>query len=112
MYGVDFSKKITPIVVRDAIVTCLKQAHKEILDLMDEYAEWESEEERERFRDFEIELIVKNAFKEANVDYNNPRKEDLIKVLDSLAKLASRFRKPEIIRKHYNEIKQLIERIE
>ncbi len=39
-------------------------------------------------KNFEIELIVKNAFKEANVDYNNPRKEDLIKVLDSLAKLS------------------------
>ena len=39
MYGVDFSKKITPLMARDAIIVCFRQAHKEILDLMDEYAE-------------------------------------------------------------------------
>ena len=112
IYGVDLSKKITPLMARDAIIVCFKQAHKEILDLMDEYAEWKSNEEREKFRNLEIELIIKNAFKEANVDYNNPKKEGLIRVLDFIAKLASQFRKPDIIRKHYNQLKQVIEKID
>ncbi len=112
IYGVDLSKKVTPIKVRDAITVCFKHAHKEILDMLDEYTEWESDKEREKFRSLKIELLVKNAFKEANVDYNNPKKEELIEVLDNLAKLASQFRKPEIVEKHYNEIKQLIDKIE
>lgn len=112
MYGVDLSEKITPIIVRDAIIVCFKQAHKEILDMMDEYAEWKSDKERDKFRDLEIELIIRNAFKEAGVDFNNPKKEDIIKVLDNLAKFASQFRKPGIIRKHYGEIKQILDKCE
>jgi len=112
IYGVDLSKKITPVMVRDAIIVCFKQAHKEILDLMDEYAEWKSKEERETFRDLEIKMIIINAFKDASVNFNNPAKEDLVKVIDGLAKFASMFRKPEIIRKHYNEIMKLINKIE
>ncbi|MFW9876322.1 MAG: hypothetical protein ACFFG0_24775 [Candidatus Thorarchaeota archaeon] len=112
IYGIDLSKKITPIMVRDAIAICFKQAHKEVLDLMDEYAEWSSESEREEFRNLQIELTIKNAFKDENVDFTNPKKEELINVLDNLAKLASMFRKPDIIEKHYNEIKQLIGKTE
>ena len=112
IYGIDLSKKITPILVRDAIIVCFKQAHKEILDLTDEFAEWKSEDEREKFRSLQIELHVKNAFKEAGVDFNSPTKEGLYNVLDNLVELASKFRKPDIIRKHYSEIKQLVDKIE
>ncbi len=28
IYGVDFSKKITPLMARDAIIVCFKQVHK------------------------------------------------------------------------------------
>ena len=111
-YGIDLSKKITPIMVRDAIIICFEQAHREVLDLMDEYAEWSSESERKEFRNLQIELTVKNAFKDANVDFTNPNKEALINVLDNLATLAAMFRKPDIIEKHYNEIKQLISKTE
>lgn len=111
LYGVDLDGEITPIMVRDAIIVCFKEAHKEILDLMDEYVSWESEEERDRFRDLEIELLIKNAFKDANGNYDNPTKEDLINVINHLAELASKFRGPEIIRKHYAEIKQMIDKL-
>lgn len=112
IYGIDISKRITPIMVRDAIIICFKQAHKEVLDMMDEYAEWSSESEREEIKNLQIELTVKNAFKDANVDFTNPKKEELINILDNLATLAAMFRKPEIIEKHYNEIKLLIGKTE
>lgn len=112
IYGVDLSKKITSLMVRDAIIICFKQAHKEVLDLMDEYMKWESEAEREEFRNLEIELIVRNAFKEAGVDFNNPTKEDFPRVLNNLAQFALRFRKPEIIQKHYNAIERLVDKID
>ena len=112
IYGVNPSKKITPIMIRDAIGVCFRKAHKEVLDLMDEFTEWKSDEEREKFRNLEIEMLIKNAFKEANVDYNNPTKEELIRVLDNLAKLASAFRKPDIVGKHYHEMKQLLDKVD
>lgn len=111
IYGVDLSKGVTPIIVRDAIIVCFEYAHKEILDMMDDYTRWESDEERKKFRNLKVKMLVKNAFKEANVDYDNPGKEELIRVIDRLAELASEFRKPEIIEKHYNEIKGLISMI-
>jgi hypothetical protein len=110
MYGVDLSKRITPLMVRDAIIVCFTQAHAEILDMMDEYAEWTSEEERSRFRDLEIELIIKNIFKEAGVDFNCPTKENLVAVLDKLAGFAVQFRKPDVVGKHYAEIKSILDK--
>jgi len=112
IYGVNLSKKITPIMVRNAIIECFIQAHKEILDMTDEYAEWKSEKEREKFRNLEVELTIKNAFKEAGADFNNPTKENIIRVLDKLAEFAAQFRKPDIVRKHYNEVRLILDKCE
>ncbi|MFH1236800.1 MAG: hypothetical protein V1648_00130 [Candidatus Aenigmatarchaeota archaeon] len=111
IYGVDIDKKITPLMVRDAILKCFIAAHKEILDLMDEFAEWKNDEEREKYRKMQVELIIKNTFNDSKVDYDNPTKEGLIMVINNLAKYASMFRKPDVIKKHYNEIMMLIERL-
>ena len=112
IYGIDVSKNVTPVMVRDAIFRCFLQAHKEILDQTEDKTEWDSEEEKDKFREVEIKIIVENAFKKANVDYGNPSKEGLIKVIDNLAEFASRFRKPEIIKKHYDEIMVLIDKLD
>ena len=111
IYGVDVSKKISPIQVRDAILVCFSNAHKEILDEMDKYTEWESKEDRETFRSIEIESIIRQAFTDSKVDFDDSSKEDLLKVLEKLAEYASEFRKPEIIKKHYKQIKELIRKI-
>jgi hypothetical protein len=110
IYGVDLSKNITPVIVRDAIIECFRQANREVLDEMDEYTEWESEKERKRFRDIQIDLIIKTAFKEAGEDFSHPTKEGIIKVMGKLADFASKFRKPEIVRRHYNEIKSILDK--
>ncbi len=112
VYGVDTSKKITPIMVRDAIIVCFKKAHDEVLDTMDEYTNWESKREREKFRNMNIELIVKSAFERAGEDFNHPSKEGLVLVIKNLADYAANFRKPAIIKKHYEEIMRLIRKID
>ena len=48
IYGVDLSKKITPVMVRDAIIECFVKAHSKILEMMKEYHEFKSEEEFEQ----------------------------------------------------------------
>ncbi len=112
IYGVDLSKKITPIMARDAMIECFTQAHKEVLDTMDEFAEWESEKERQKFKKMEGGYVVKKAFDDAGVDFKNPTKDGLIKTMNELARYASNFRKPYIIRKHYNEIKLILDKCE
>jgi hypothetical protein len=88
---VDLSKKITPIMVRDAILVCFEQAHKESLDIMDEFTEWKSDEDRSKVRDLHFDMTIKSAFKYAKADYHNPNKEGLVKVIDYLVKIASNF---------------------
>lgn len=112
IYGVDISKKITPKIVRDAIIRCFALAHKEILDMMDEYTEWKSDEERKEFRNLRIELAIKNAFSQTKQDFDNPTKESLIKVISAMERYASQFRKPEVIKKHSAQIRRLINKIE
>jgi len=111
IYGVDLSKKITPLLVRDAIFKCFISAHKEVLDMTDELANWKSKKERENFRNLKIELIIKNVFHEVGANYNKPSKEDLLKVLGGLVELASKFRNPEIVKKHQDEIMFLINKL-
>jgi len=112
IYGVDISKKITPVQARDAIIMYFLQAHKEILDMMDEFAEWKSKQEREKFRRLKIDFIIKKAFKEVKGDFENPTKQDLIKVVNNLAKFALQFRKPEIVKKHHSELSVLVNKLD
>lgn len=111
IYGVDLSGEVTPVIARDAIVACFKDAHREVIDSLHEDTKWESDDERENFSNMKIGDLIKNAFKETGVDYDNPDKDDLVLVLDKLAKLASGFRSPEIIKRHYGEMKRLVDAI-
>jgi hypothetical protein len=110
IYGVDMSKRITPLMAKDAIIICFHKAHREALDELNNEGGFDSEADREGFERIQTDLIVRSAFEDVNADFNNPTKEDIVRVLDGLAKLASRFRKPEIIKKHYNEIMRLVEK--
>ena len=112
IYGVDTDHKVTPLVVRDAIIVCFRQAHAEVLKLMEECAEDMPKKEIEKMKNIEIKMIVKRAFKDAGEDFDKPTKKGLVKVIGGLAKFAAQFRRPEIIKKHYKEIKILIEKIE
>jgi hypothetical protein len=110
IYGVDLSKKITPLMVRDAIIRCFHEAHGEALSELNREGGFDSEAEREGFERIQIDLIVRSAFEDAKADFDNPTKEDIVKAIDELAKVASGFRKPEIIKKHYSEIMRLVEK--
>jgi hypothetical protein len=109
IYGIDLSGKVTPAMVRDAIIECFVRAHSEVLEMMKEYHKFESDEQFQQMKQLDVKILIKSKFDEIGADFDRPTKEDLAKVIDRLADFASNFRKPEIIKKHYNEIKQLIE---
>ncbi len=109
IYGVDPDKKVTPIVARDAMVACFVKAHSKILEDLKQYSDV-SEEEFEKVKRLDVELLVKKFFSDVGGDYDHPTKESLIKVCDKLAEFAKNFRNPKIITKHYNEIMSLIKK--
>ena len=111
IYGIDLSKPVTPVMVRDAIIDCFIQAHKEVLEEMREYHEFKTEEDFEEMKRIDIKLLTKSKFEEAGADFDHPTKEDIVRVMDKLAKFAANFRKPEIVEKHYGEIAQLVEKL-
>ena len=112
IYGVDISKKVTPVMVRDAIIRCFLAAHKEVLEMMKEYYAFGSQKEFKEMKKLEVELLIKKYFAETGGNFDNPTKEEIIKVLDKLAEYAKNFRSPEVIKKHYGEIMRLVNKLE
>lgn len=107
----DPSEEITPVTVRDTIIQCFVDAHKEVLEMMKEYHEFKSEEEFEEMKKFDVKFLVKSKFDEIGADFEDPTKENLTEVISKLAEFAASFRKPEIIKRHYAEMTELINKL-
>lgn len=108
VYGVDITKKVTPEMVKEAVVLCFSEAHKEVLDSYKDYTDFESEEEFNKLKEMDVRLIVKKAFLDTGGDFDKPTKDSLKAAIGWLANYARNFRDPKIIEKHYGEIMQLI----
>ncbi len=111
IYGVDLGDDVTPLMIRDAIINCFVEAHNSVLEQMRAFIDFESEEKFKETKKTEVKLILINIFHEINGSFDNPTKEDLIKVCDKLAKIAKNHRSDDIIKKNYGDIMQLIERL-
>lgn len=107
----DTSKAITPLIVKDAIFKCFLEAHKEVLDMMKEYHQFESEEEFVKLKELDIEMLLKEKMRKSGGNYENPSKEDITNLCSELANFAKKFRNPKIIEKHYKEIMKLVEKL-
>ena len=102
IYGVDLNSEVTPLMVRDAIVECFYNAH---------CADSALEDDDSKSVNKYCAELVKGAFTNTGGDFENPTKESIVKVLGQLAEFSKNFRNPEVIKKHYNEIMQLVERL-
>ena len=102
IYGIDLDQKITPLLVRDAIVECFFQAH-----CADTGVELGEEGVNKNY----CQSIIKKAFREAGGDFDKPTKGTILKVLDKLLDFSQNFRNPEIIKKHYNKITKLVNKM-
>jgi len=112
IYGVDISKKITPLLVRDAIIICFTQAHKEVLEDIKEIENFKSNKDFEDLKLLNIKLIITKIFNDLHEDFNNPTKDSLIKVIEELREYACNFRNQEIVDKHTQEIMLLVNKLE
>lgn len=100
IYCVDISKKITPIMVRDAIIDCFSKAHSDVLDLARDYFSCESEQKFEEMKQTQVKDLIETIFERVGGDFNKPTKETLILVVTNLKKIASIYREPEVIEKN------------
>lgn len=103
IYGVNLNSKITPLRVRDAIVQCFFEAHCKDAGLVGE--------EKEINKEYCFKIVQK-AFKETDGNFDNPTKKDIIVALKELRDFSKGFRDTEIIKKHFNEIMLLVEKID
>lgn len=112
IYGVDISKDITPIMVRDALIICFYKAHSKNLDQMKSQLNFKDDKHFEDFKRKDVEALIKLKFEEVGGDFNNPTKNSLIEVINQLKDYSKLFRDQNIIEKHAREIMSLIEKLE
>ncbi len=95
------NNKITCQDIRDAIIDCFAAAHCADTGLTSDKSSG----------DQYCLLIVKKAFSDQGVDFDNPTKQGIVKVLDSLAEFSKAFRSQDIIQKHQQEILDLLDKV-
>ena len=112
IYGVDLNKPFTAKDVRDAIVRCFELAHQNVTrESFNQLSNEFSAEGMERLTKANIKSIVCKAFQKSGGDFDNPDRESLIGAIDYLRAFSIKYRSPEVIEKHYNEIMQLINKL-
>jgi hypothetical protein len=111
IYGIDTDKEVTEIMVRDAIIKCFQGAHKEELDEMKEFHDFESEEEFGKMKKLNVKMLITKFITDEGGDFDNPSKNNLVKLVAKLEEYAQNFRNPDVIAKHKDEIALLINKL-
>lgn len=104
VYGIDTSKPITPLQVRDAMIECFFQAHCQDAEKVGDAA-------NETEARTHCKQAVEEGFNQSHEDFNNPTKQSLLKVAYYLASYSESFRDPEIIEQHKKQIMELINKL-
>jgi hypothetical protein len=112
IYGVDINKKVTPVMVRDAIIQCFYEAHCHVLDLARETFGRPPKVKFEKMKKIHVTELVQDIFSKIGGDFNKPTKEDLLKVIKNLKQFAKIYRKPEVIKEHVSEVMLLINKLD
>ncbi len=102
IYGIDTTKEVTPLMVRDGIIKCFQEAH-----CMDSGATGDEKDTNNLY----CLQIVKKAFADAGGDFDNPSTQDIMEAIEKLAEFAKNFRDPSIIEKHYKTVMELVNKL-
>jgi hypothetical protein len=109
IYGIDESKPLTTVMVRDAIIECFAEVHKDILETSEHFVTLKKMTKSDRI--VWVKEFIKSIFRWFGGDFDNPTKQDLIKVVHELQDYAKEFKNPKTISKHAKEIMGLIKKI-
>jgi len=112
IYGVDVRKDVTPVMVRDTLIQCFYKAHCNVLELARETFGHPPERKFEKMKKVHVKELVQDIFVKIEGDFNNPTKDNLLKVLDNLKSFASIYRMLNVIKKHVSEIMLLINKLD
>jgi len=112
IYGVDISKNVTPVMVRDAIIQCFYEAHCNVLELARGTFGYPPDDIFDEMKKTHVKELVQDIFYKIGGDFDNPTKDNLLDVIKNLRGFASIYRKPEVIKKHVSEIMILIEKLD
>jgi hypothetical protein len=112
IYGVDVTKNVTPIMVRDAIIQCFYEAHHEVLELAKETFGNPPEKKFKEMKKSHVTDLIHDTFDRVGGDFDKPTKDDILKVLENLKGFASIYREPAVIKKHVSEIMVLINKLD
>jgi len=97
---------VTNIEVRDELVKCYTEAHKEFMKRGAELTGQDTSDEKIKEK---VITMLHLAFKEANADFENPSKEDFANVMTVLQKQAKAAgRDEEIIQKHTKQMLDML----
>jgi hypothetical protein len=107
IYGIDTCAIVTPLMVRDAIVSCFTEAHAKELNELREFGTI-TDEEFEKMKEMNIRTLIENTFRETGGDFENPTKESLSSMVEKLAEFARNFRDQKVVEEHYQNISKLI----
>jgi len=110
IYGVDSEEKFDAIDVRDAIIKCFIDAHREEVGKNIRNIQG-SEEEIDNVAKIHAENLVLKYFIDHKTNYDEPTKEDLIGVCDALREYALNFRDKKEVDKNYNNFMLLIDKL-
>lgn len=106
-YGVDINQEVTPLAIRDTIVSCFADAHAKELENLREYSD-AGDAEFEEMKKMNVEGLIKKAFADAGGDFENPTGESIAGAITILAAYAKNFRNQEIVQKNYNKVMCLV----
>ncbi len=99
--------KMTPVEVRESIVKCFYEAHRDMILKNSSM----SDEEKSKFTETSIREIVRGQFIEAGGDFENPTKESLFFAIIGLAEIAKQFRDIDRIVGNFLKILKMIDRL-
>ncbi|MBD3299955.1 MAG: hypothetical protein GF347_01250 [Candidatus Moranbacteria bacterium] len=108
IHSVDTEKPFGPIEVRNAIVECFYQAHKEAVKQSFEAGD---KKELDKMTKDNIKHLIKKAFQETSGDFEKPTKRSIIEVMDYLKEFSKSFRDDKTIEKNYNKIMILVNKL-
>jgi len=107
IYGVDTCATVTPPMVRDALISCFKEAHAKELEDLRSYVNV-TDEEFEKMKEMDVKTLIVTYFAQTGGDFENPTKASMMAVIEKLADFAKNFRDQKVVAAHYENIMKLI----